>query len=81
MCVAAEPILPSPHFLARPVGHEVRTMTYIQAVAEDESPMKDPEGNPMCIPAPREAGKSSEIICENEMSARDKMTLDQKKHY
>ena len=43
--------------------------------------MKDPEGNPVYIPAPREAGKSSEITSENELSAWDKMTLDQKKHY
>ena len=56
-------------------------MAYVQAVAEDGSPMKDPKGNPVYIPAPREVGKSSEITSENELSAWDKMTLDQKKHY
>ena len=35
----------------------------------------------MYIPAPREAGKSSEITPKNELSAWDKMTVDQKKHY
>ena len=59
----------------------MKTMAYLQAVTDDGSPLKDLEGNPVYIPVPREAGKSSEITPENELSAWDKMTLDQMKHY
>ena len=74
MCEAAgSRFLPSTHLLARSVGHEAKTMAYVQAVADDGSPLKDPEGNPVYIPAPREAGKSTKVMSENELSAWDKL--------
>ena len=62
-------IWPSTHFLARPVGHKTKLMAFVQAVTDDGSPLKDLEGNPVYIPSPREAGKSSELSPKNELSA------------